>query len=130
MTKLILCLSIAISFFVRADSQPFEIIRYISSPLEGDARREVKMQSVILKPGGVVPFHTHPGDQWTVVEEGDVTVVIKGQPKKVLRPGESVFMARGTVHRSLNETKKATRTIETLILDKDKPPIQFDKNGN
>ena len=66
-------------------------------------------------------FHTHNGDRWEVVVEGEITFTVRGQEPKVLKAGESVYIPRGTVHRNENKSNAPTRTIELLVVDKGKP---------
>jgi quercetin dioxygenase-like cupin family protein len=95
--------------------------RYFTTPLENDAAREVSMQSVTMPPGAGNQFHRHPGDQWTAVQEGEVTFTVQGQPPKVLKVGDSNYVPRGTVHRQQNLGDKPARYIEMRIFDKGKP---------
>jgi quercetin dioxygenase-like cupin family protein len=101
-----------------------KVTRYVYTPLEGDPTREVRLQTVVIAPGGGTPFHTHPGDQWEMIQEGEITYTVKGQDPKVLKIGDSVYIPRGTVHRNQNLTDKPARTVELVIADKDKPPTQ------
>ena len=95
--------------------------RYFTMPLEKDPTREVGLQSVTMPPGAGNQFHRHPGDQWTAVQEGEVTFTVKGQAPTVLKAGEHNYVPRGTVHRQQNLTDKPSRYIEMRIFDKDKP---------
>jgi quercetin dioxygenase-like cupin family protein len=95
--------------------------RYFTTPLEKDPSREVSMQAVTMPPGAGNQFHRHPGDQWTAVQEGEVTFTVQGQPPKVLKVGESNYVPRGTVHRQQNLGDKPARYIEMRIFDKGKP---------
>ncbi|HWN51963.1 MAG TPA: cupin domain-containing protein, partial [Xanthobacteraceae bacterium] len=58
----------------------FQNRRYFTMTLEKDPTREVGLQSVTMPPGAGNQFHRHPGEQWTAVQEGEVTFTIKGQP--------------------------------------------------
>ena len=95
--------------------------RYFTMPLEKDPTREVGLQSVTMPPGAGNEFHRHPGEQWTAVQEGEVTFTIKGQPPQVLKAGDSNYVPRGTIHRQQNLTDRPARYIEMRIFDKDKP---------
>jgi quercetin dioxygenase-like cupin family protein len=95
--------------------------RYFTTPLENDPTREVYMQSITAPPGADNHFHRHPGDQWTAVQEGEVTLTIKGQPPVVLKAGEGNYVPRGTIHRQQNLTDKPVRYIVLGIFDKGKP---------
>jgi quercetin dioxygenase-like cupin family protein len=79
------------------------------------------MFSVLIPPGGGNDFHRHPGDQWQMVQEGEVTLTVKGQKPRLLLPGDSAYIPRGTVHRNQNFGEKASRAVEVLILDKNAP---------
>jgi quercetin dioxygenase-like cupin family protein len=96
--------------------------RYFTTPLEKDPSRVVQMQQQLHLPNRAGNgFHTHNGDQWEVVLEGEITFTVKGQPPKVLKVGESVYIPRGTIHRNENKGNVPARTIELLVMDKDKP---------
>ena len=96
--------------------------RFFATPLENDPSREVRLQMQLHlpnRPGN--PFHTHSGDQWEAVIEGEITFTVRGQEPRVLKAGEFVYIPRGTVHRNENKGTVPTRTIELLIMDKGKP---------
>jgi quercetin dioxygenase-like cupin family protein len=100
------------------------VVQYFTTPLENDGARFVRLQNVNIPPGGGTPFHRHPGDQWAAVQEGEITFTAKGQPPRVLKVGDSVYIPRGTIHRNQNLTDKPARSIELVILDKDKPALE------
>jgi quercetin dioxygenase-like cupin family protein len=97
---------------------------YYTTPLENDQSRFVRLQSVTIPAGQGNNFHRHPGDQWSAVQEGEVTLTIQGQAPRTLKVGDSAYIPRGTVHRNQNLTDKPARTIELNIMDKDKPPVE------
>jgi quercetin dioxygenase-like cupin family protein len=97
---------------------------YYTTPLENDSSRFVRLQSVVIPAKQGNNFHRHPGDQWSAVQEGEVTLTIQGQEPRTLKVGESAYIPRGTVHRNQNLTDKLARTIELNIMDKDKPMVE------
>jgi quercetin dioxygenase-like cupin family protein len=99
--------------------------RYFTMPLENDATREVGLQSVTMPPGAGNEFHRHPGDQWTAVQEGEVTFTVRGKPPIVLKVGDSNYVPRGVIHRQQNLSDKPARYIEMRIFDKGKPPSEI-----
>jgi quercetin dioxygenase-like cupin family protein len=103
---------------------PFQTTRYFATPLEKDASREVRLQSVVLPVGAGNQFHRHPGDQWAAVQEGEVTFTIKGQEPRILKAGDSVYIPRGTIHRNQNLSGKPARSVELNIMEKDKPQAE------
>ena len=71
---------VAATAWSQAPTPPFQNKRYFTMPLEKDPTREVGLQSVTMPPGAGNQFHRHPGDQWTAVQEGEVTFTVKGKP--------------------------------------------------
>jgi quercetin dioxygenase-like cupin family protein len=97
---------------------------YYTTPLENDASRIVRLQSITIPAKEGNNFHRHPCDQWSAVQEGEVTLTIKGEAPRTLKAGDSAYIPRGTVHRNQNLTDKPARTIELNIMDKDKPLLE------
>jgi len=108
-------------------SQPrsqFRPTPYFQMPLEKDPSRVVRMQNVIIPPGAGNEFHRHPGDQWWTVQDGEITYTVKGQPPRVLKVGEFVYVPRGTIHRNQNLANVPARAVELNITDKDVPQTE------
>ena len=97
---------------------------YFTTPLEKDASRIVRLQSVTIPAHSGNQFHVHPGDQWSAVQEGEVTLTIRGQAPRTLKVGDSAYIPRGTVHRNQNLSGRPARSIELNITDKDKPQTE------
>ncbi len=95
--------------------------RYFTMPLEKDPTREVGLQTVTMPPGAGNQFHRHPGEQWTAIQEGEITFTVQGKPPQVLKAGEYNYVARGTIHRQQNLSGKQARYIEMRIFDKGVP---------
>ena len=102
----------------------FQAKPYFQMPLEKDPSRVVRLQNVVIPPGAGNQFHRHPGDQWWALQEGEVTFTVKGQQPRVMKPGEFVYVPRGTIHRNQNLSKLPARSIELNITDKDKPQTE------
>jgi quercetin dioxygenase-like cupin family protein len=102
----------------------FQPSPYFQMPLEKDASRVVRMQSVVIPPGAGNQFHRHPGDQWWAVQEGEVVYTIKGEPPRILKAGDTIYVPRGTVHRNQNLSNAPARSIEVNVTDKDKPQTE------
>jgi len=97
---------------------------YFVMPLEKDPTRQVRLQNVVIPPHTGNKFHRHPGDQWWAVQEGEVVYTVQGQAPRVLKPGDYVYVPRGTIHRNENMTNSPVRSIELNITDKDKPQTE------
>jgi quercetin dioxygenase-like cupin family protein len=102
----------------------FQPTPYFQMPLEKDPSRVVRLQSVVIPAGAGTQFHRHPGDQWWAVQEGEVTFIIKGEPPRILKAGDTVYIPRGTIHRNQNLSNMPARSIELNITDKDKPQTE------
>ena len=114
----------ALSQQARPNASGFQAKPYSEMPLEKDPSRLVRLQNVVIPPGAGNQFHRHPGDQWWAVQEGEVTFTVKGQQPRVMKPGEFVYVPRGTIHRNQNLSKLPARSIELNITDKDKPQTE------
>jgi len=118
------CAAAAWSYAAEGGGAGFQPKPYFVMPLEKDPSRQVRMQNVVIPAGAGNQFHRHPGDQWWAVQEGEVTYTIKGQPPRVLKPGDFVYVPRGTIHRNQNLTNRPARSVELNITDKDKPQTE------
>ncbi len=121
---IVLAGALSTASLAQAPSPTFQNNRYFTTALEKDPTREVGMQSVTAPPGSGNQFHRHPGDQWTAIQEGEITFTIKGQSPVVLKAGDSNYVPRGTIHRQQNLTDKPARYIEMRIFDKGKPAAE------
>ena len=65
--------------------------------------------------------HTHPGDEYAEIVEGELQLNIEGQPAKIVKPGETYHNLAGIVHETKNVSGKPARSIAVLIIDKGKP---------
>jgi quercetin dioxygenase-like cupin family protein len=133
MNKLIIPAIVAASGLIAAaawsaqSEQPgsgFQPKPYFEMPLEKDPTRQVRLQSVVIPAGAGNQFHRHPGDQWWAVQEGEVVYTIKGQPPRTLKPGDWIYVPRGTVHRNQNMSNRPARSIELNITDKGVPQTE------
>lgn len=106
----------------------FQPKAYFIMPLEKDPSRIVRLQTVTIPPGGANQFHRHPGDQWWAVQEGEVTYTVKGQTPRTMKPGDWVYVPRGTIHRNQNLSSQPVRSIELNITDKDAPQTEVVPN--
>ncbi len=106
----------------------FQPKAYFIMPLEKDPSRIVRLQTVVLPPGAANQFHRHPGDQWWAVQEGEVIYTVRGQTPRTMKPGDWVYVPRGTIHRIQNMSGQNARSIELNITDKDAPQTEVVPN--
>lgn len=83
--------------------------------------REAVVAKVEIAAGGIAGWHTHPGDEISYVSEGEVTVMVAGQPDRKVAAGQSFVIPAGTVHNARNETAAPSRLVGVYVVDKGKP---------
>ena len=81
--------------------------------------REVVQQMVELQPGVVVAKHTHPGEEISVVLEGELVLQMAGKPDVTVKAGQPFFIPSGIVHGV--KASRATRLLATYVVEKGKP---------
>ncbi|MFT4120353.1 cupin domain-containing protein [Bradyrhizobium sp.] len=74
-----------------------------------------------LPPGGAAGRHTHPGVETGYVMEGEVDLLIDGQPDKLLKAGDSYVIPAGVVHDAKTHGEKPLKILGIYIFDKTKP---------
>ena len=62
--------------------------------------------------------HAAVADEFAYVLDGEFAVVTKGRGKRVVRTGEVEYASKGTVHYSLNETRKPARVLVVLLKER------------
>jgi quercetin dioxygenase-like cupin family protein len=83
--------------------------------------REVVQQMVELQPGTVVGTHTHPGEEVTVVLDGELKLDVKGKPSATLKAGQAFTVPSGVVHGASSTGRVPTKLLVTYIVEKGKP---------
>jgi quercetin dioxygenase-like cupin family protein len=83
------------------------------------AGREVVQQMVELQPGVVVGKHTHPGEEISVVLEGELVLQMAGKPDVIVKAGQPFFIPSGVVHGV--KANGATKLLATYVVEKGKP---------
>ena len=85
-----------------------------------DSNYETVMMLVEVPPQVNTGLHTHPGFDAAYLLEGNLTVIVLGQPDKRINAGESWHIPPGIVHevKAGNETVKV---LATYVVEKGKP---------
>ncbi len=83
--------------------------------------REVVQQMVELAPGTVVARHTHPGEEISVMLEGELLLEIAGKPPVTLKAGQAFTVPKGAVHGVKSTGSAPVKLLATYIVEKDKP---------
>ena len=73
-----------------------------------------------IVPNVLIGKHTHPGPESGYMLEGEMTLMVQGQPDKVLKAGESYQVPPGAVHDAKTGAAGA-KVIATYVVEKGKP---------
>lgn len=81
------------------------------------APSQLTVQSVTIAPGAVVPWHTHPGAENSVVVAGQVLLTVASAPcsPRRLGPGQAFDIPTGMPHTARNEGSVPARLIVTYL---------------
>ena len=83
--------------------------------------REAVVARVEVAPGAMAGWHSHPGDEISYVMEGEVTVLMAGQPPRKVVAGESFVIPGGTVHNAMNSSTAPVKLVGVYVVEKGKP---------
>ena len=83
--------------------------------------REAVVARVEVAPGARAGRHTHPGDEISYVLEGQVELLIDGQPPRVVKAGEALVIPAGVVHDAHNAGDATVRLLAVYVVEKGKP---------
>ena len=73
-----------------------------------------------IVPNVMIGRHTHPGPESGYVLEGEMVIMIDGQPPKELKAGMSYQIPSGAIHDARSGGKGA-KVIATYVVEKGKP---------
>jgi quercetin dioxygenase-like cupin family protein len=83
--------------------------------------REAVVAKVEVAPGSRAGRHTHPGDEISYISEGEVDLLIDGQPPRTLKAGETFVVPAGVIHDAHNASNGTVKLIGVYVVEKGKP---------
>lgn len=83
--------------------------------------REAVVARVEVAPGARAGRHTHPGDEISYVLEGQVELLVDGQPSRTVKAGESFVIPAGVVHDAHNGGSAAVKLVGVYMVEKGQP---------
>ena len=89
--------------------------------LSGDESKAAIVATGVFAPGATTGRHTHPGDEYATVLEGELEILTDGQPPKRVRAGEAYHNARDVIHETRNVGEVAAKVVSTFVIDKNQP---------
>jgi quercetin dioxygenase-like cupin family protein len=93
------------------------------SDLAGEPGKEVNIQLYTFPPAASVPWHIHSdAHEFDYELDGALMLQTDGQPSRVLKRGDAVYLAPNVVHRGVNLSRTQTAKIFVVrVKPKDKP---------
>ena len=83
--------------------------------------REAIVARVEIAVGAEAGRHTHPGDEISYVMEGEVDLLIDGQPAQHFKAGDGFSIAAGKVHNARNVGKVPVKLAGIYVVEKGQP---------
>jgi len=83
--------------------------------------REAVVAKVEVAPGAKAGRHTHPGDEISYVSDGEVQLLIDGQPARTVKAGESFVIPAGVIHDAHNTSSAPVKLVGVYVVEKGKP---------
>ena len=85
------------------------------------AGRETVQARIDIAPGGLAPWHRHPGEEVIYIIEGTLEYQLEGQAPVTLKAGDVLFVPAGIAHMARNRTASNGAELATYIVEKGKP---------
>ncbi len=73
-----------------------------------------------IAPNANIGRHTHPGIEGGYLIEGEMTLMVEGQPPKEIKPGDSWQIPTGTIH-DAKAGSGGAKVIASYVVEKGKP---------
>ena len=83
--------------------------------------REAVVARVEVAAGAHAGRHTHPGDEISYVLDGQVDLLVDGQPPRTVKAGESFVVPAGVVHDASNTSAEPVKLVGVYVVEKGKP---------
>jgi quercetin dioxygenase-like cupin family protein len=105
-----------------ADDQPITRTELLRSDLRGIEGKQTVIYIADVKPGGVGGKHTHYGDEFVYILEGQLIVELVGKEPITLKVGDVGHLTSDVVHTARNGSgSESAKVLVILVVDKGKP---------
>ena len=112
------------AFPVFAQPQGFKPNPLMRAALSGDDTKEAVIATAEFAPGGTTGRHTHPADEYVIVLEGTLELLVDGREPRRVSAGEAYHTAKGVIHETRNVGPGVARVSTTFITEKGQPLTQ------
>lgn len=93
----------------------------MKTTVSGDESREAIVGMGEFPPGASTGRHTHPGDEYATVLEGELEILMDGQPTKHVKAGEAYHNERDVVHETRNAGSVTAKVVSTFVIARGQP---------
>lgn len=76
-----------------------------------------------VQPGHASGRHTHPGIETGYVLDGEVLMIVEGQPDRRLKAGDSFSIPPGAIHDVQSVGSVPAKAVSVFVVDKTKPLV-------
>jgi quercetin dioxygenase-like cupin family protein len=83
--------------------------------------REAVVARVEIAPGASAGRHTHPGEEISYALEGEVEILVEGQPARTMKAGEGFVIPAGAKHDARNTGTVPAKLAGVYLVEKGKP---------
>ena len=117
-TGLIGVLVAAVAMLAQAPGIQRTIVKRADVSVPG---REAVIAKVEIAPGSTAGRHTHFGEEISYVMEGEMEVLVEGQPPLTVKAGESFVITNGAKHDARNKGLVPVKLVAVYLVEKGKP---------
>ena len=116
-TLVVVAVAVLLSATARLPTAAVAVAQEVTERALLDNER-VAMIEFVFPAGFKGEEHAAVADEFAYVLDGEFAVVTRGKGKRVLRKGDVEYASKGTVHYSLNETKRPARVLVVLLKER------------
>ncbi len=83
--------------------------------------REAIVAHVEITPGSFAGKHTHAGEEISYILEGELELLVDGQPPRNIKKGESFVIPAGAKHNGHNKGTVPVKFVGVYVVEKGNP---------
>ena len=96
----------------------------LAEDLASEPGKEVNIQLYSFPPGASVPWHIHPDThEFGYQLDGEFTLLIKGEPARILKAGDAFYVPPNVIHRGVNASRGKVKFVVVRVKPKGKPAL-------
>ncbi len=102
-----------------------KVTNLIGIDLTGVPNRQVIANIYEVPAGAMVPRHSHHGDEFHLVLEGEWAAEVQDRPLHVMKAGDAQYVERGRWHGGKVVSQSPMKLLGLMIVEKDKPVTEM-----